>query len=206
MTLCFIGGGRLKEFHDVLLPYVDEDDKVLIIPFATEETKYTRWLKNANSFFSALGISDTNILSIQDSPRHSIEKIESSNILFFTGGRPEKLIAHLNEKSLIDVIKKHDGLLIGYSAGALAFSYDCIITKDDDYPETQLIRGIGIVDFSVDVHYTPVIDHDLLKLSNQRIIYAIPEKCMLIWDGHQFISNDELFCFHNETKVAALMK
>jgi dipeptidase E len=158
MTLCFISGGQLREFHDVLVPYVKGADKALVIPFATEETKYGRWLESTDLFFSALGIGDTDILSIQDSSEHSIAKIESSRILFFTGGRPEKLIAQINEKRLLDVIKKYDGLIIGYSAGALALSHDCIITKDDDYPETHLIQGMGIVDFSIEVHYTPVVD------------------------------------------------
>jgi hypothetical protein len=49
MTLCFIGGGQLQEFVDALVPYVKAADKALVIPFATEETEYTRLLERTYS-------------------------------------------------------------------------------------------------------------------------------------------------------------
>lgn len=89
----------------------------------------------------------------------------------------------LTRHGLLPIIRRFPGVLIGVSAGALALCKDCIMTKDEDYPETRIIEGMGFVDFSVEVHYHDGIDAELLPLSAGRTIFAIPDGCALMWEG-----------------------
>jgi peptidase E len=127
-------------------------------------------------------------------------EIKEHNVLYFTGGRPEKLMESLIEKDLVYTLKDFSGFLVGVSAGALAFCSDCIITKDEDYPETWVIKGLGLVDFSVEVHYDGTIDEELVPLSDQRDIYAIPNGCALFWDGEVITPIKSAFHFRRRNK------
>ena len=205
MKLCFIGGGDplVGELDDVmnhLSNYIQIGNKILIIPFATEKSKLERWFISATNLFKDMGIEYIKMLDFGLSNQEMQKEIKEHNVLYFTGGRPEKLMGNLIEKELIQVIKEFSGLMIGISAGALIFCKDCIITKDEDYPETQVIKGLELVDFSVEVHYDGNIDEDLISLSDQRDIFAIPNGCALFWDGEVIRPINNAFHFHKRNK------
>ncbi|WP_339217364.1 Type 1 glutamine amidotransferase-like domain-containing protein [Ornithinibacillus sp. FSL M8-0202] len=188
MKLCFIGGGNplTGELNDVIKfisHHVKKDSKLLIIPFATEENRLDSWYNSAKKTFEDIGVSHLDILNQRLTSQEMQSKIKEHEVLYFTGGRPEKLMERLIDKELVTSIRGHSGLLIGVSAGALAFSKDCIITKDEDYPETLVIKGLGLVDFSVEVHYRDGMDEELIHLSEKRDIYAIQNGSGLFWDG-----------------------
>ncbi|MBC5636775.1 Type 1 glutamine amidotransferase-like domain-containing protein [Ornithinibacillus sp. BX22] len=188
MKLCFIGGGNplTGELNDVikfLSHHVKKDSKLLIIPFATEEKRLNSWYNSAKKTFESIGVSHLDILNRGLTSQEMQSKIKEHEVLYFTGGRPEKLMERLIDKELVSSIKGHSGLLVGVSAGALAFCKDCIITKDEDYPETLVIKGLDLVDFSVEVHYRDRTDEELIHLSEKRDIYAMPNGSGLFWDG-----------------------
>ncbi|MGM9977220.1 MAG: Type 1 glutamine amidotransferase-like domain-containing protein, partial [Clostridium sp.] len=124
------------------------------------------------------------LLDYQLTNQEMQKEIKQHSILYFTGGRPEKLMRILAEKELIQEIKEFSGLIVGVSAGALVFCEDCIITKDQYYLETQVIEGLGLVDFSVEVHYNGNNDKELFSLSANRNIYAIPNGSAIFWEDN----------------------
>lgn len=187
MKLCFIRGGNplVGEINDVmnyLSNYVEVGNKVLIIPFATEELKIDRWLNSAQKSFEDIGVEHVKLLDSRLTNQEMKNQISAHNVLYFTGGRPEKLMESLVEKELIQAVKDFSGLMVGVSAGALVFCGDCIITKDEDYPKTQVIKGLELVDFSVEVHYDETIDEELIPISYKREIFAIPNGSAIFWD------------------------
>ncbi|SNT51930.1 Peptidase E [Bacillus sp. OK838] len=187
MSLCFIGGGNplAGEIDDVmnyLSNHVEAGNKTLIIPFATEDSKIDRWFNSAKKSFGDIGIKHIKLLDYRLTNQEMQNEIKDHNVLYFTGGRPEKLMESLIANELIQAIKGFSGLMVGVSAGALVFCRDCIITKDEDYPETQVIKGLELVDFSVEVHYDGTVDEELFPLSYNRDIYAIPNGSAIYWD------------------------
>jgi peptidase E len=179
MKLWFVGGrnpltGELDEVMHFLSDYIDCETNILVIPFATEELKIDRWFNSAKRSFEDIGVEEINLLDPHSTIQNMQREIRQHHVLYFTGGRPEILMERLSQHDLIQSIKDFTGLMIGVSAGALAFCNDCMITKDEDYPETQVIQGLGLVDFSVEVHYNGTVDEELLPLSDKREIYAIP--------------------------------
>ncbi|OIK08647.1 Type 1 glutamine amidotransferase-like domain-containing protein [Bacillus sp. MUM 13] len=188
MKICLIGGGNpsageLDDVMDAVSRYTDAGNKVLIIPFATEESKRDRWVQSAMKLFSDIGLGQISLLDESLTSIEMQQEIETSEVLYFTGGRPELLMNRLIEKNLLQTIQEFSGMMIGVSAGALIFCKDCLITKDDDYPETHFIKGLGLLDFSLEVHYDSSLDEELIPLSQNRDIYAIPNGSAILYGG-----------------------
>ena len=205
MRLCFIGGGNplVGELDDVmnyLSNNVEVGNKILIIPFATEESKIERWLNSAKMSFEDIGIEHIKLLDYRLTNQEMKNEIKEHNVLYFTGGRPEKLMESLVEKELIQAVKDFSGLMVGVSAGALVFCRDCIITKDEDYHQTQVIKGLGLVDFSVEVHYEETIDEELIPISDKRDIYAIPNGSAVFWDKKVVTPINDVFHISKRNK------
>ncbi|WP_225986263.1 Type 1 glutamine amidotransferase-like domain-containing protein [Psychrobacillus glaciei] len=206
-----MGGGNhlnneLKEVIHQLSNYVMTEHKVLIIPFATEVSKYEGWFKIIEQTFNIIGNKNVELLQFETDAHDMVRKISAHDVLYLIGGRPDLLMQRLHEKNLIPVIKQFQGLIIGYSAGALVLSNDCIISKDGDYPKTNVIKGIGLVDFSIEVHYEPSIDEEIIGLSNKREIYAIPNGSAIFSDGTKIMCINEIYHFSNlkKEKIALL--
>jgi len=72
---------------------------------------------------------------------------------------------------------------MGNSAGALVLCKEVVITKDKDNPKTEIVEGLGLVDFSAEVHYNGSNGDELIELAKERTIYAIAENSAIIYDG-----------------------
>ncbi|MFJ7746801.1 Type 1 glutamine amidotransferase-like domain-containing protein [Peribacillus sp. NPDC097295] len=97
MRLCFIGGGNpsAEELDDVMnyLNHHDEGgSKVLIIPFATEDSKIDKWFNSAKKSFGDIGIEPIKLLDYQLTNQEMKNEIKDHDVLYFSGGRPEKLM------------------------------------------------------------------------------------------------------------------
>lgn len=205
MNLCFIGGGNpligeLDEVMKRIATYVEPESRVLIIPFATEHAKRDGWFQSAKKSFNDIGVENIQLLNDELGNEEMKANISVQDVLYFTGGRPEILMECMVNKGLIQTVKEFKGLMIGVSAGALAFCKDCLITKDEDYPETQILRGLGLVDFSVEVHYEDSVDEELIPLSKERDIYAIPNGGALFWNDEGLTSIKNIFHFSDTKK------
>lgn len=207
MELCFIGGGHvlkgeLDEVFEELSKSIKPNANILVVPFATDVSKYDSWMESLEQIF--LKISNVTLELLHDdlSTKEMITMINDSDVLYLIGGRPEKLLQLIEEKELASSIRNYSGLLIGYSAGALAFCEDCILTKDEDYPESLVMKGLGLVDFSVEVHYNEAIDDELFSLSTDRTIYALPDGSAIFYkDGNIHKQVNDVISFQEKKKL-----
>ncbi|MGG3477042.1 Type 1 glutamine amidotransferase-like domain-containing protein [Peribacillus frigoritolerans] len=206
MEICLIGGGNHKnnELGEVFLELskmIKPEAKILIIPFATDNSRYESWMASITQAFLIMENVSIELLNEDLSDKEMKRSIMEHDILYFIGGKPERLIHVIEEKGLTPIIKNFQGLIIGYSAGSLAFGHDCIITKDKDYPETIVIKGLGLVGFSVEVHYEDNIDGELFPLSNERKIYAIPNgSAVFSKNGELYKGINDIYSFQNMKK------
>lgn len=206
MELCFIGGGHvlkgeLDDVFEELSKRIKPNANIVVVPFATDISKYNSWMESLKKFFSNISNVKLNLLHEELSTTDMIEMINDSDALYLIGGRTEKLLKLIEEKDLSENIRNYSGLLIGYSAGALAFCEDCILTKDDDYPESLVIKGLGFVDFSVEVHYNVASDDELFALSTERTIYALPDGSAIFYkDGEIHQKVNEVISFQEKKK------
>ena len=207
MLRCFIGGGNYASQELKLLDqrFMEraETKSMLIFPFATERSKREGWYNTISSNYAKYGVKQITMIDEEMDTAELKMKIHAFDSIYFTGGRPERLITTLHEKHIMSTIRAYDGAIMGYSAGALALCTECVITKDRDYPETIVMNGIGFVDFSVEVHYEQGdLSHDkeLIQLSESRTILAIPNGSGLIFDNERLEYISPIYKFHQGKK------
>lgn len=107
--------------------------------------------------FTAYGIPADKITFINyftDTKETAAQKIKKADIIYFLGGLPDRMMDRIKEFDLYDVLMQHDGILMGYSAGAVIQLAEYHLSPDDDYPEFKYYEGLPYLsDFYMEVHY-----------------------------------------------------
>lgn len=107
--------------------------------------------------FSAFGISREKISFINyftDTKESAEEKIAAADILYFPGGLPDRMMERIGDMGIADALRAHDGLVMGYSAGAVIQLDRYHLSPDADYPAFGYYRGLGYLSgFAIEVHY-----------------------------------------------------
>lgn len=157
--------------YDELKNYIKPAHKVAVVAFSFRDSR-VKSLADWNvlyskdngifyggivSSFAAYGISEENISFINyftDTKESAKKKIVNADIVYFLGGLPDRMMERIKEFDLQDVLMKHDGIVIGYSAGAVIQLAEYHLSPDDDYPEFKYYEGLQYLsDFYLEVHY-----------------------------------------------------
>ena len=156
---------------DTLKNYIKPQYKVAIIAFSFRDNRVKNLMdwnalygKNGGKYYGGLvnalmtyGIDEDNIEFLNyfvDNKETAARKIRSADILYFLGGLPDRMYERLREFDLVDIIMKHDGITMGYSAGAVIQLTEYHLSPDDDYPVFDYYKGLSLLrDFYVEVHY-----------------------------------------------------
>lgn len=159
-----------KWCRPALKPLIAPEDEVCVLAFSFfDDTKtladwskqYKKgqgiWYRSNTDVFFWYGLKENQVHWVNyftDDVIKMQDAIRNSNILLLTGGAPDLMMKRIREKKLKKVLKDYQGLIIGYSAGAMVQLADYHITPDEDYPEFSWQKGIGwLEDFDVEVHY-----------------------------------------------------
>ncbi len=179
--------------YDTLKSIIKKDFKITVIPFSFHEDRIKdaeQWenfynKKNGEYYsmivlpFLAYGIREDNIRWVnyfEDDKNSSKDKINTSDIIFFTGGFPDKIMSRLAEFDLTHTIEQHKGIIMGWSAGAMIQCYDYYISPDTDYPKFMCEKGLNCIkDFAVEVHYKNT------EAQNESIKKFIDETCKKVY-------------------------
>ena len=81
------------------------------------------------------------------------------------------MMDRIKEFDLYDILMQHDGILMGYSAGAVIQLAEYHLSPDDDYPEFKYYEGLPYLnDFYMEVHYegTAVQDESIQRVLAER--------------------------------------
>jgi len=200
----------LYNFHenwakDTMEKYIKCNDKILVIPFSFGENInndnewQSAYSKDNGKYYNTIalpflsyGIREENINWInyfKDTEESAKDKVRKSDILFFTGGLPDKMMHRLKEFDLINEIESFVGGIIGISAGAMIQIADYHITPDKDYDTFSYNRGLNFIkDFDIEVHYeeTEIEKNYISKVLNERTdtVYAIKDTGGIIVDNN----------------------
>lgn len=193
--------------------YIKPNHKVVIIPFSFKDERINSdasWKVYygekeglyfdgiVNSFLS-YGIKSENITWINyftDTRETAKNKITGADIVYFTGGLPDKMMERLKEFELLDIIENHNGIIMGYSAGAM-IQLECYhITPDKDYDTFGYYKGMKMLNsFDIEVHFE---NSDLQIACIERVrketgkpVYAIED------DGAVIVAKDGITAVGN---------
>ena len=156
---------------DSLKLYVKPFHKVAIIALAFRDARVKNlddwnalYEKDNGCYYSGIvgSLADYGILESQikfinyytDTPETANEKIRNADILYFPGGLPDRMMERIREMQIYDSILHHDGIVLGYSAGAVIQLREYHLTPDKDYPAFSYYNGFPFIDdFYLEVHY-----------------------------------------------------
>lgn len=132
------------------------------------------------SGFTAYGISENNISFINyftDTKESAEQTIKQADIVYFLGGSPDRMMDRIKEFDLTDVLKERNGIIIGYSAGAVIQLSEYHLSPDKNYPEFKYYEGLSYLDdFYLEVHYegTKVQNNAIRRVLKERgkTVYA----------------------------------
>ncbi len=159
-----------------------------------------------SDYFHDMGAKDVVFAELSESLPLISKKIDDCDLIYLPGGDPELLISRLREKDISEVLQRSDKIFVGNSAGAFALCKNYVVIKgQENSGRTELLDGIGRVNFAVSVHYKsrdiefsghePELElTELSKRTNMKI-FAIPENSAVIYnfDTLAFMGEVHLF-------------
>ncbi len=142
--------------------------------------KNSKYYDNIVNGFKAYGISKDNITFINyftDTKESATQKIANSDIIYFPGGLPDRMMDRIKEFDLYNILINYKGIVMGYSAGAVIQLEEYHLTPDDDYSEFAYYKGLSYLkDFYIEIHYegTELQNESIRKVISERnkILYA----------------------------------
>lgn len=180
--------------YNELKNYIKPNHSVAVVTFSFRDSQ-VKTLLDWNALYSkengryyggivggitAYGIPEENISFINyftDTRESAAQKIKTADIIYFLGGLPDRMMDRIREFDLYDVLMEHNGILMGYSAGAVIQLAEYHLSPDDDYPEFRYYEGLPYLnDFYMEVHYegTEVQDEAIRRVLSERgkTVYA----------------------------------
>lgn len=180
--------------YNELKNYIKPNHSVAVVTFSFRDSQ-VKTLLDWNALYSkengryyggivggitAYGIPEENISFINyftDTRESAAQKIKTADIIYFLGGLPDRMMDRISEFDLYDVLMEHNGILMGYSAGAVIQLAEYHLSPDDDYPEFRYYEGLPYLnDFYMEVHYegTEVQDEAIRRVLSERgkTVYA----------------------------------
>lgn len=84
---------------------------------------------------------------------YAISLLENASMIMITGGDPYILKDMCEKMGILETLKKYDGVLMGYSAGAMLMSKHIIITPcSEEYPDFHIEDGLNLDGISIFPH------------------------------------------------------
>jgi hypothetical protein len=162
---------NIGDFKDELAPYFSKNTHITVVAFSF----YDDYVYDNESWqrvygedigegyfevvdeFAVFGVPKENITYINyftDTKESARKKIEQADVIYFTGGLPDRMMDRIIEFELVDTLKNFDGVVVGYSAGAVIQLKEYHLYPDGDYDDFGYYDGLGYVDsIYLEVHY-----------------------------------------------------
>ena len=121
-----------------------------------------------------MGIPEENITFVNyftDSKEKAADIVQGSDIIYFPGGLPDRMMERIREFELVNVLLQHEGIIIGFSAGAYIQLKEYDLSPDEDYPGFGYYEGLAFLqDFYLEVHYedSPVQNAVIQRVLRER--------------------------------------
>lgn len=189
-------------------PFVEAEKEALdsignksmfVIDFARDSEEKTREKKRQDvEYFKKMGAEKIEFASDFDDDEIG-EKIVEAGLLYIAGGDTELLLRILREKGLDEKIKDFEGIIVGNSAGTYACCREYVKVNDDG---VQVFSGLGLIDICCNAHYTEEFEDELLKLSEGKKIYAVPDNSVIVFEDGELSFRGKIYLFSDGKKEA----
>ncbi len=193
-TYDFNNDDCFEQLKDILEPGL----RVCIVPYSHDDEVYTDIDKfnhiydydDVASDYHAIarayrdyGIEDIRIIHPDDTELMIQDKILKSDILFFTGGDPVKMMKRL--EPIMPIINQFDGIVMGASAGAMVQVKEFVMFGEGY--EYGYHKGLGMIDIDVDLLVHFKIDKEMIYIIMRSMRERADTLLLSLKDGECFI-------------------
>lgn len=150
-----------KEISQIIREKAKNPINMVVIP--GDSNNYSKNDKHFNGNEKTVGIkktfnkifSDLNIylLDSRVNSKECIKKIVNADIIYLLGGNPFTQLEYLHKNQFDEIIIESSALIIGVSAGSMNLAINSYYSKDEDYPESIIYKGLGITNITIDPHF-----------------------------------------------------
>ena len=171
---------------DMFKQELKNTNSIVYIPTGEKGTKkaISKYIPIYNEHFKNVGIifDKVNIITPNINSNDAKEMIKNASFIMLMGGNPFSQKEMCEKLNIIEDLKRYDGVMLGYSAGAMLMSKNIIITPcSDAYPNFQIEEGLNLDNISIYPHNnTSLVDYpetlivdeetyqkeDLIKVAN----------------------------------------
>jgi dipeptidase E len=177
-----LGAQASKDIDRIAFRDAGGDPLVLVFPW-TSKAKGRQDVPRRLmvDYFKGLGASGVRFVEQTLPYTEMVKLVEESDLIYLPGGDPKLLIELMRSTGAAHLLRTYDKVIIGNSAGAVALAQEYVLLAEEGYSTFVVSSGLGLLDFSVAVHYESSMDAQLEGLSLSRVIVAIPEGSALFF-------------------------
>lgn len=107
--------------------------------------------------------------------------VAKTDVVWLAGGDSPKQFQYLQKYGLDTVIKQHQGVIIGMSAGAINMAETAICTVSCGHDRQEIYQGLGCVEISVEPHFERSnLSGEVRELSVNYTIYGLCDESMIV--------------------------
>ncbi len=125
------------------------------------EKAKTKYIPLFREQFQKIGIvfKEENLITTELSTDKAKTLIQEANFIMLMGGNPFKQKELCSQLGILEELKKYNGVMVGFSAGAMLMSKYIIITPcSDEYPEFRVEEGLNLDEISIYPHNNISLD------------------------------------------------
>ena len=204
--------------YSELRRYIHPKDKVVILAFSYRDSA-VHGLDDWNALyrkpdglyyegmvtpFLRYGIPESHIQWINyytDTKAQAAAWIRQADLLYLPGGLPDRMLERIDDFDLRSALLEFQGVMLGYSAGALIQLEEYHLSPDQDYPDFGYFKGLPLLkDFYLEVHYegTALQNQAIRRVLQERgkTVYAtVTDRSAMVLDdsGRKLIGDVKVF-------------
>lgn len=165
-NIILLGGpDKTKYFNEEISTIIKEkvSNPVNMVVIPADPNNYSKNDKQFNGNESVVGVFKTfkkifpnlniSLLDNRVNLEVGINNLSKANIIYLLGGNPFIQLEYLQTNKFDDTIRNTSALVIGVSAGSMNLATNSYYSKDEDYPESLIYKGLGITDITIDPHF-----------------------------------------------------
>lgn len=159
------GPDKTKYFNEDISAIIKESisTPVNMVVIPADPDNYAKNDKQFNGNESVVGVFKTfkkifpnlniSLLDNRVSLENGTNSLKNADIIYLLGGNPFIQLEYLQKNKFDVIIQNTSALVIGVSAGSMNLATNSYYSKDEDYPESVIYKGLGITDITIDPHF-----------------------------------------------------
>lgn len=126
------------------------------------------------------------------------KSVAEADVIWLAGGDTPTQFRYLKKYGLDTVLRQHDGIIIGMSAGSINMAKTAICALSCGHDKQEIYDGLACVDISVEPHFIrSEVSDELLDLSEKYTIYGLCDDSFIVCSGNTIEFYGEIYKLSN---------